>query len=114
MTAYEVYMLLGIARTTDAAPRSRPYPANCCPKGLNRTRIVGRSSGSMQASLEDMANDVAKVIKHLAEANTAVLGHFFGNGVARLLIAESDRLVDVKIKAGGYSRASNTFSVLGD
>ena len=56
-------------------------------------RGIGRSSGSMQASLQDMANDVAEVIQQLAGGNAAVLGHAFGNGVARLLATSHGEVV---------------------
>jgi pimeloyl-ACP methyl ester carboxylesterase len=62
-------------------------------------RGVGRSSGSTQASLQDMANDVAKVIQQLAGGNAAVLGHAFGNGVARLLAMSHGEVVKGTILA---------------
>lgn len=48
-------------------------------------RGIRRSSGPMNASLQDMADDVAEVIRRLANGAAVVLGHAFGNGVARLL-----------------------------
>jgi pimeloyl-ACP methyl ester carboxylesterase len=62
-------------------------------------RGVGRSSGSMKASLQDMANEVAEVIQQLAGGSAAVLGHAFGNGVARLLAASHGEAVKGTILA---------------
>lgn len=50
-----------------------------------RPRGIGRSSGSMSASLQDMADDVVSVIYRLAEGSAVVLGHAYGNVIARLL-----------------------------
>jgi pimeloyl-ACP methyl ester carboxylesterase len=66
-------------------------------------RGIGRSSGPMQASLQDMADDVAGVIKELAGAPAVVLGHAFGNGVARLLACSHPEAVKGTILAAAYS-----------
>lgn len=66
-------------------------------------RGIGRSSGSMRASLQDMANDVAAVVQQLAGGHAAVLGHAFGNGVARLLAKSHPEVVKGTILAAAYS-----------
>ncbi len=58
-----------------------------------RPRGIGRSSGSMSASLQDMADDAAEVIQNLADGNAVVMGHAYGTGVARLLATTHDELV---------------------
>ena len=50
------------------------------PRGIGRSR--GRMSG---IDLHDYANDVAAVIEHAANGPAFVVGHAFGNRVARLL-----------------------------
>lgn len=70
-------------------------------------RGIGRSTGPMQASLQDMANDVAQVIHKLADSRAVVLGHAFGNGVARLLATTHQDLVHGTILAAASTdRAS--------
>jgi len=49
-------------------------------------RGIGRSKGPMSGiDLHDYANDVAAVIEHAASGPAFVVGHAFGNRVARLL-----------------------------
>src|SRR6202140_3839126 len=49
-------------------------------------RGIGRSNGPMSGiDLHDYANDVAAVIEHAADGPAFVVGHAFGNRVARLL-----------------------------
>src|SRR5262249_62287462 len=49
-------------------------------------RGIGRSNGPMSGiDLHDYANDVAAVIEHAASGPAFVVGHAFGNRVARLL-----------------------------
>ena len=62
-------------------------------------RGIGRSSGPMNASLQDMADDVAEVIRRLANGTAVVLGHAFGNGVARLLATTCSECVKGTILA---------------
>ena len=58
-----------------------------------RPRGIGRSSGSMHASLQDMADDAAKVIQHLADGTAIVMGHAYGTGVARILATSHSEMV---------------------
>ena len=72
-------------------------------------RGIGRSSGSMQVSLQDMADDVAKVIQQLANGGAVVLGHAFGNSVARLVASSHGEIVKGTIlAAAGSSGVSKT------
>ena len=82
-------------------------------------RGIGRSTGSMQASLQDMADDVAEVIRQLGTGRAAVLGHAFGNGVARLLATTHPDLVEGTILAaastdGVSSETNQTPFIAGD
>jgi pimeloyl-ACP methyl ester carboxylesterase len=74
-------------------------------------RGIGRSKGGMRASLQDMADDVAEVIRQFGAGRAAVLGHAFGNGVARLLAATHQDLVEGTILAAastdGASKETN-------
>lgn len=66
-------------------------------------RGIGRSAGPMSASLQNMADDVAEVIEKLAGGPAVVLGHAFGNGVARLLACTHPEAVKGTILAAAYS-----------
>lgn len=57
-------------------------------------RGIGRSVGPMSGiDLHDFANDVAAVIEHAANGPAFVVGHAFGNRVARLLATVRPDLV---------------------
>ena len=67
-------------------------------------RGAGNSTGtSEKVSLHDLANDVAGVIRHLDAGAVNVVGHAFGNRVARMLDADHPDLVDnvILLAAGG-------------
>jgi pimeloyl-ACP methyl ester carboxylesterase len=57
-------------------------------------RGIGDSRGSLTGiDLHDYANDVAAVIEHMADGPAFVVGHAFGNRVARLLATVRPELV---------------------
>jgi len=57
-------------------------------------RGLGRSKGPMQGlTLHDLARDVAAVIEHANAGPAIVVGHAFGNWVARMTAADHPRLV---------------------
>lgn len=67
-------------------------------------RGAGNSTGqSANVTLHDLAGDVAAVIRHLDAAPVDVVGHAFGNRVARMLDADHPELVRnvVLLAAGG-------------
>lgn len=67
-------------------------------------RGVGESKGSLAgATLDDMAADVAGVITALDTAPVHVLGHAYGNKIARFVAADYPRLVKsvILLAAGG-------------
>ena len=66
-----------------------------------RPRGIGRSSGSMHASLQDMADDAAIVIQRLAGRKATAMGHAFGTYVASLLAATHPEVVKGTILATG-------------
>jgi pimeloyl-ACP methyl ester carboxylesterase len=79
---------------------------------LPEPRAIGASRGSAQGSagrsagdvtLHDLAADVAAVIERLSPGPAAVIGHAFGNRVARCLAADRPALVRrvVLLAAGG-------------
>lgn len=70
-------------------------------------RGVGRSTGSMHASLQDMADDIAGVIRQLGGSRAVVLGHAFGNGVARLLATTHQDLVEGTILAAASTEGAS-------
>jgi pimeloyl-ACP methyl ester carboxylesterase len=57
-------------------------------------RGIGRSTGPWaNVTLQDLASDVAAVIEHDANGPTFVVGHAFGNRVARMLATARPELV---------------------
>jgi pimeloyl-ACP methyl ester carboxylesterase len=73
----------------------------------------------MQASLQDMADDIAQVVRQLGDGRAAVLGHAFGNGVARLLATTHQDLVEGTILAaastdGASPETNETPFIAGD
>jgi pimeloyl-ACP methyl ester carboxylesterase len=71
-------------------------------------RGIGRSKGGMRASLQEMADDIAEVIRQAGAGRAAVLGHAFGNGVARLLATTHQDLVEGTILAAASTGAAST------
>lgn len=52
-------------------------------------RGIGRSTGPMSAiTLHDLARDIAEVIKALGDGRAVVVGHAYGNWVARMTAAD--------------------------
>ena len=71
-----------------------------------RPRGIGRSSGSMNASLQDMADDAAKVIQQLVGGHAVVLGHAFGTYIASLLAATHPEVMRGTILAAGLGQGT--------
>ena len=85
-----------------------PLARRLAPAGFQIVAInmrgVGRSSGPLEGvSLHDLAGDVAGVIDALGCAPAHVLGHAFGNRIARCLAADRPELVRslILLAAGG-------------
>ena len=70
-------------------------------------RGIGRSVGPMEGlTLHDYAADIAAVIEHEASGPAIVVGHTFGNWVARTLASDRPNLVRaVVLAAGSMTRA---------
>src|SRR3984885_3279682 len=65
-------------------------------------RGIGRSRGPMDGlSMHDLAADVAKVIEHESKGAVIVVGHAFGNFVARQIAADRPDLVRGVVVAAG-------------
>ena len=82
-------------------------------------RGAGNSTGtSNNVTLHDLANDVAGVIRDLNAGSVTVVGHAFGNRVARMLDADHPELVDSVIllaaggKVPGTPEADNALKVI--
>jgi pimeloyl-ACP methyl ester carboxylesterase len=59
-----------------------------------KPRGIGRSAGPMtNVTLHDFARDVAEVIKRLGDARAVIVGHAYGNWVARMTAADHGQLV---------------------
>lgn len=73
---------------------------------LPQPRGAGRSSGpAKDVTLHDLADDVAAVIRHERSGPAVVLGHAFGNFVARVAATDHPSLVRGVILAAAGSRA---------
>ena len=71
---------------------------------LPEPRGIGGSKGPLEGqSLHDFANDVAAVIAHVCAPPVVLIGHAYGNRVARTVAADHPALVDrlVLIACGG-------------
>ena len=59
-----------------------------------KPRGIGRSAGPMtNVTLHDFARDVAEVIERLGDARAVIVGHAYGNWVARMTAADHGQLV---------------------
>lgn len=68
-------------------------------------RGIGNSKGPMvNVSLHNFANDVAKVIEHESSGPAVVIGHAYGNWVARTVAADHPVLVRGVVIAAAASR----------
>jgi pimeloyl-ACP methyl ester carboxylesterase len=68
-------------------------------------RGVARSTGPMGGvTFEDMAHDIASVIDHLADGSAVVLGHAFGNFVARATAVHHPEKVAAVILAAASAK----------
>jgi pimeloyl-ACP methyl ester carboxylesterase len=57
-------------------------------------RGIASSKGTMEGvTLHDLAADIALVIRELGHGKTVVLGHAFGNGVARMIAVDHPAIV---------------------
>lgn len=82
-------------------------------------RGAGNSTGKAEGvTLHDLANDVAAVIKKEGTGRVTVVGHAFGNRVARMLDTDHPELVDAVIllaaggKVPGTPDAENALKVI--
>jgi pimeloyl-ACP methyl ester carboxylesterase len=76
---------------------------------LPEPRGIGGSTGPLkEITYHDLASDVAAVIESLAGHPATIIGHDFGNRVARTLASDHPRLVKqlVLLSAGGMVRRS--------
>jgi pimeloyl-ACP methyl ester carboxylesterase len=75
-------------------------------------RGAGGSSGPMKGlTLHDFARDVAEVIKHEGDGSAVIVGHAFGNWVARMTAVDDPALVrGVVIVAAAAKAYPNGFS----
>jgi pimeloyl-ACP methyl ester carboxylesterase len=67
-------------------------------------RGIGKSTGPAKASLHDYAEDIAQVITHEDKGPAIVLGHAYGNWVARTVAADHPALVRGVVIAAAASR----------
>ncbi len=59
-----------------------------------KSRGIGRSSGPMtNVSLRDFARDIAEAVEKLGQGRAVIVGHAYGNWVARMTATDHPRLV---------------------
>jgi pimeloyl-ACP methyl ester carboxylesterase len=83
-------------------------------------RGIGASTGPLAGiSLHDLARDIAEVIKHLGEGRAVVVGHAFGNWIARMTAVDFPQQVRAVVIAAAAAKTypaelSATVSRAGD
>ena len=76
---------------------------------LPEPRSIGDSTGPLDGiSLHDFANDVAAVIEHVGGAPVVIVGHAFGNRIARTLAADRPDLVAAVVLLGASGKVPPT------
>jgi pimeloyl-ACP methyl ester carboxylesterase len=84
----------------DFAPVAELLAAEGFRVACPQPRGIGASSGPMSGiSLHDLANDVAAVIRHERGAPAVVVGHAYGNWVARMTATDHPDLVRATVIA---------------
>lgn len=76
---------------------------------LPQPRGIGASTGAMdELTLHDYANDIAAVIRDVSADAVTIVGHAWGNRLARMVATDHPRLVQqlVLVAAGGRAPAS--------
>src|SRR4051812_8951228 len=59
-----------------------------------KPRGIGRSTGAMtNITLHDLARDIAEVVKKVGDGRAVIVGHAYGNWVARMTAADHPQLV---------------------
>jgi pimeloyl-ACP methyl ester carboxylesterase len=104
-TGPSVVLLASLGRGADdfADLAARLAAAGYCAL-VPQPRGVGASNGPLQGvTMADLADDVAAVIGALAEGQATVVGHAFGNRVARMVATRQPGLVEgvVLLACGG-------------
>jgi pimeloyl-ACP methyl ester carboxylesterase len=70
-----------------------------------KPRGIGRSTGPMtNITLHDFARDIAEVVEKLGNGRAVVVGHAFGNWVARMTAADHPKLVRGVVIAAAAAR----------
>ena len=72
-------------------------------------RGIGKSTGPLaDITLHDFARDVAEVIRQLGEGRAVVVGHAYGNWVARMTAVDHPSLVRCRIAAAASKQIPQT------
>ena len=76
---------------------------------LPEPRGIGGSTGSLDGiTLHDLARDIAAVIETLCDGPVVVIGHAFGNRIARCLAADRPALVDLVVLLSSSGKVQPT------
>ena len=76
---------------------------------LPEPRGMGASTGSLDGiTLHDLARDIAAVIETLCDGPAVVIGHAFGNRIARCLAADRPALVDLVVLLSSSGKVQPT------
>lgn len=82
---------------------SRLADAGYCALALEPRGVGGSASPLKGVTMADLADDVAAVIRELADGHATVIGHAFGNRVARMVATRHPEVVEgvVLLACGG-------------
>ena len=76
---------------------------------LPEPRGMGQSTGRLDdITLHDLAHDVAVVIKRLCDEPVVVIGHAFGNRIARCIAADHPQLVSLVVLLSSSGKVQPT------
>ena len=76
---------------------------------LPEPRGIGGSTGSLDGiTLHDLARDIAAVIETFCDGPVVVIGHAFGNRIARCLAADRPALVDLVVLLSSSGKVQPT------
>lgn len=100
-----VVLLASLGRGADdfAGLAARLADAGYCALAPEPRGVRGSSSPLKDVTMADLADDVAAVIRSLADGHATVIGHAFGNRVARMVATRHPEVVEslVLLACGG-------------
>jgi pimeloyl-ACP methyl ester carboxylesterase len=105
-----VVLLPGLGRSpTDLAALADILVAAGCAVLLPVPRGIGASTGPLEGlTLHDLAADVAALLERWTDGSAAIVGHAFGNRIARTLAADRPELVSTVVLLSSSGKVQPT------